>query len=231
MAVKKSELEEHRAQYCELLRAARDAEREGHYSQAIQLAIASCEYLISAVQFEAKYLDEAAAQTDGLDIVLMYCPALFDHQSLAQISESLGANKRIDRYIDGKLNDRIVDAQQRMWVAYDIWSMLANAASIRDDELVNALGERVKVGDAVLRMWEQMGIVCRSATPRGVTYALTTRLGQFVKAKCPNCGSTVRAMKSRVLESLKCPAARCGKTDLFVIIAELHEEAGRSQIP
>lgn len=217
MAMKKADMEAHRAKYHALMSEARLAERAGLYRKAIESALASWDHIDGMIQFERKYEGKGFASIPTVEIILRYAPLLLDFQSLDALEILLKNFRRIERDTSDSLADKLARARARMWDNHRLWDHLERHPDIRQNELRRVLGGDQAQWRSVADAWEKMGLLRR--TPEGGSYrvALSTRLGEPVPAKCPSCGEVVKAPKAIFLEKTACP--ECREDVLFVILS------------
>ncbi len=218
MAMKKAEMEAHRAKYNALIVRARAALREGRFHDAIEAAISTWDYIDGMMQYERRYQDREFTGIDSIDMALRYAPLVFDYESLNELDSLLKSKRRIDKNTSDDLVGKLAGARALMLEAHLIWDHLEKVPDARQDRIRKILGGNQDRWRSVVETWEKMGLVRR--TPEGGSYrlSLVTRMDQVVRAKCPSCGAVAKAKKSRFLENQVCP--QCRTTASFVILAE-----------
>jgi hypothetical protein len=218
MAMTKAEMELARANYFARLSDARLALQTGLYAIAIQHAVSSLEFVDGMMQFERKYEKREFKSIETIDIVLRYAPLIFDYQSLDALDSLLRSQKRIDKNASADLAAMLARARQLMWDAHRFWDLLEQSREFRQDEARKTLGGDQDCWRWLAESWEAMGYLRR--TPEGGSYrlALITRMDDAVMARCPECGATGRAPKSKVLYEINCP--KCRARVCFVILSK-----------
>jgi hypothetical protein len=216
VAMKKAEIEEHRARYEALMAEARSAERDGLYRRVIELTLSSLGSVDGMMQYERRYEGAELSSIEAVDLILKYAPLLLDADSLKQVEALLRDSRRVERHTSESLADMLSQARALMWDAHRLWDHLELHPEARQDELRRVLGGDQDQWRSVAEAWEKMGLLRRA--PEGGSYrlALCTRMGGIVSAKCPACGSITEAPKAMFLEELTCP--KCRTKALFVIL-------------
>lgn len=218
MAMKKADMEFHQGEYLSLMRQVREAQRQGLYRRAIELALATWEHVDGMMQYERKYRDASFDSIESIDFVLRFAPLLFDFPSLHSLEVLLKRQKRIERDTSDDLGARLEQARGLMAEAHRMWTHLERNPDARQDELATILGGDQRRWRSMAEAWEAMSLLRR--TPDGGSYrlALSTRMGEVVSAKCSSCGGKADAPKAMFLEMLRCP--HCRSTAHFVILSD-----------
>ncbi len=217
MAMKKAEMEAASGDYKYLMMQARAAERDGLFRRAVELAIASWDHIDGMMKYERKYSQEEFGSIRAIEMVLRYAPLLLDVASLEKLQELLKQFRGIEKNTSESLGEKLAAARALMWEAHRLWEHVERHPGIRQDTLRRDLGGDQEKWRSVAEGWERMGLLFRTQDGRSYTLALTTRLGQVVKAKCPACAHIGEAPKAMFLEEMPCP--ECGASALFVILA------------
>ena len=217
MAMKKAEKEYHRTAYRSLIAKARSAERHGLYRETVDLALSSWDHIDGMMQYERKYEDKEFSSIQGIDLVMEYAPLLFDFSSLDTLETLLKNYRRIDKNTSESLADKLAKARVLMWNAHRLWDHLERHPETRQNKLSRILGGDHDQWQAVVTVWDKMGLLRRTSKGISNRLSLSTRMGKVVSAKCPSCGGVVDAPKSMFLEKLACP--ECRETVLFVILS------------
>ncbi len=217
MPMKKADMEEHREQYHELMAGANDAQREGLYRKAVDLALASWDHVDGMMQYERKYQDREFDNVKGIEVILKYAPLLLDFGSLERLEALLKSCRRIERNTSHSLADKLSEARALLWDAHRMWDHIERHPGTRQDTLRRVIGGDQDRWRSVANAWSNMGLLLR--TPEGGSYRLelSTRLGQVVPGKCSACGNVVEAPKAMFLEDLTCP--ECKATAPFAILS------------
>lgn len=221
MAMKKTELEAHRAEYEARMSSARAAERKGLYRVALEQAASTWDYIDGMMQYERRYQDAEFDSVPAIEMVLKYAPLLFQFESLNRLATLLENSKRIEKHTSADLGEQLRAARQRMWDNHRLWSYLEANSDARQDQLRMRLGGDQDYWRAIAEAWEQMGLLRR--VPEGDSYRLlfTTRMDEVVKGKCSACGSVADAPKRTFLCRVTCN--RCKEDALFVIVENMQE--------
>ncbi|CAN5520817.1 hypothetical protein BH09PLA1_BH09PLA1_35560 [soil metagenome] len=196
--------------------AARQAERQGLYQHAVQLAVSAWENIDGMMQYRRKYEEAEFKSVSAIDFVLKYAPLIFEFETLNKLDTLLRTQKRIDKHASDDLASSLATAMTEMWANHRLFNFIESNPECRQDSLRSHLGSDQEYWRWVAEAWEKMGLVCR--TPEGGSYrlALATRLGQLIDGKCPACGHVDRAPKGMFLEELACPS--CAQSVLFVLL-------------
>lgn len=217
MAMKKADMEGHRAQYEALMGKARSAEQEGLYAHAVELALSSWDHIDGMMRYENRYGDTEFSSVKGIDMVLKYAPLLLDFRSLDTLGDLLKSCRRIEKNTSQSMAKNLANARALMWNAHRLWDHIERNPQARQDKLRQALEGDQDQWRSIADTWVKMGLLTR--TPEGGSYrlALSTRMGGVVNAKCPSCGTVASAPKAMLLEKSQCP--ECGQTVHFVLLA------------
>lgn len=215
--MKKAEMEESARQYDALLASARTAERHGLYRYAVDSAVRAWGHIDGMIQFKVRYENVSAPQVDAIDIVLTYAPLLFDFRRLNALEQLLNDRRRIEKTASESVIQKLANARQQMRDNHRLWTLLEREGSLAQVQLRKLLGGDQHYWQLLLDRWVAMGLV-KSTTEDGLNrITLNTRMGQVVRAKCPECGKASEAPKGMFLESMACPA--CERVVSFVLLA------------
>jgi hypothetical protein len=214
--MKKAAMEAHHAEYGARMSAARTAERDGLYREAMSHALSAWEFIDGMMQYAKRYEERSVDSVSAIDLVLRYAPLLLDRKSLDTLEGLLKEYRRIERDVEADMGGKLAKARANLWENHRLWAHLETNGDVRQDELRRHLGGEQERWRAVSEAWEAMGLVHRR--PEGGSYRveLSTRLGQVVKAKCPRCGKAQDAPKAMFLEELACP--KCHRKVEFVLL-------------
>jgi hypothetical protein len=222
MAMKKTELEEHRDSYDALLSSALAAERNGEHRRAVQAALQAWEYVDGMMQYERRYGGREFDSIKAIDLVLKYAPLLLDYQSLDRLADLLKASRRIEKNTSESLADLLQTARSKLWDVHRFYGHLEMNPDARQDELRQVLGGDQDSWRAISEAWEKMGMVSRLPSGGSYTLRLVTRLGEIVPAICPSCGVRTEGPKGMLLEPLSCP--ECGASVTFVLLSDTRSD-------
>jgi hypothetical protein len=218
----KAEMENHDRQYHALMEQAQGALDRGMVRQAMQHALAAWEHIDGMMQYDRKYENASFDTIPAVDLVLRYAPLLLDSRQLDRLQALLKECRRIERDTTADIGEQLAEARARMWKAHGLWDYIEQHSDVRQAELRAAVGGEQPEWVDIVAAWEKMGLLRR--TPEGNTYrlAFSTRLGQPMPAKCPECGHVTEAPKAMLLDELSCP--QCRKRVLFVLIGDQFTE-------
>jgi len=216
MAMKKAEMEEHRADYQALVSKARLAEREGLFSRAVELGLSCWDHIDGMMQYERRYEQREFSSIEAIDIVLRHSPLLLDFRNLEKLEGLLKDYRRIDKNTSVSLADRLTEARALLWDAHRLWDHIERNPGARQDKLRQVLGGDQCKWRAITEKWEKMGLLVRTSEGASYRLRLSTRMGALVKAKCPSCGTIADGPKAMFLEELDCP--ECRENVLFVLL-------------
>jgi hypothetical protein len=223
MPMTKSEMEDHYQQYHALMGQARASLREGLHRKAVQTALAAWDHIDGMMQYGRKCNDELFDTIAAVDLVLDYAPVLLDFRQLDRLEALLKEYRRVERDTTTDMGEQLARARARMWNAHRLWDHIEQHADARQAELRSALGGEQKEWVDIVTAWETMGLLRRIPEANTYRLAFSTRLGEVIPAKCPECGNATHAPKAMFLEEMACPA--CGKRVLFVLLGCEHAEA------
>ncbi len=223
MPMTKAEMEEAYSEYHVRLARARDALRTGQYRQAIKDALEAWPFIDGMMQYARKYKQAEFDTVAAIDLVLDYVPVLFDFRQLDQLEGILKECRRIERDTTADLGEQLANARARMWTAHRLWDYIETHPAVRQAELRAILGGQQSDWVKIIEVWEKMGLMKR--TPEGGTYRLSfsTRMGEIISGKCPECGSVTEAPKAMLLGEIRCPS--CEKRVTLVLVPAHDGEA------
>ena len=213
--MKKADMEAHQAQYKKLINKARTAEREGLYTQTVELALASWDYVDGMMLYERKYNNNDFSSIWGIDLILKYAPLLLDFPSLDKLEGLLKSCRRIEKNTSECLAEKLSEARSFLHTSHRLWNHIENNPETRQDQIRKKLGGQQKQWDSIAEKWEQMGLLQRTPENGSYRLSLSTRLGQLIVGKCSSCGEITEAPKAMLLEKVTCP--QCNNTAWFVI--------------
>jgi hypothetical protein len=209
----KAELEACFHRYLALKADMVQAQKAGLYQPAINIAVSSFDYVDGMMQFDRKYRGQTEYESvETIDFVLKYAPLLFDHESLDKIEVLLKAQRRIEKNTSANLAELLTEARATMWSAYHFWEYIEQTDTVSLNTLKKDGHPRWK---SIAKDWEKIGLVSRRGDADS-EIALTTRLEDKVRGKCPSCGAIGMGAKAKLLELITCP--RCKKSVCFVIL-------------
>jgi hypothetical protein len=216
MPMKKAEMEAHSSAYFAALAYAEASEEKGMYRPAMTAALSAWEHVDGMMQYARKYQNTEAPKITAIDMVLRYAPLLLDAESLTKLDALLTEIRRISRDAATDIPAALAGAQKQILDNHRLWKKLEASPETREDFLYNELGGRQEYWSSVIISWSKMGLVTRKAQWHSFQIALTTRMGQVVRGKCPSCGTISEAPKAMLLEPTHCP--QCKSTVSFVIL-------------
>jgi hypothetical protein len=217
MALKKGEMQLHKAAYYELIGQARIALQDGDFGTAIQLAMSSWNYISGMLQYERRYEQRTFQSTEAVDIVLTYAPVLLHLEALDRLAVLLKSERGIDRHASDDLAGRLTQSRELLTYIHGIWDWMENRAHATEDELCSTFCLNVDHWRLLIGTWTEMGLVEQSTRDGHNWLTLAGPTRQVVRGKCPACGVVARAEKSRFLDEVTCP--KCRSTVVFVILA------------
>ena len=218
MAKTKAELEDDCIQYAEMMQKAREAHQAGDFVAAISAAAAAWEFVDGMLQFTRRYGGvESVKSIEAIDYVLRYGPVFFQAGYFEVLIGLLKSQRRIEKTTSVRIVDELAKARSMMQEAYRLWSHLASANQVRQDELRRTLGGDQDCWRWIAETWEKAGVIQRM--PEGNSYRLQmrTKMSEEIRAKCPSCGAIGKAAKLRLLDAITCP--KCKAQNHFVFLA------------
>src|SRR5438445_210985 len=111
MGMKKSEMEAHRDEYQARMAAARAAERDGLYREAMAEALSAWDFIDGMMQYEKRYEERSFDSVAAIDLVLRYAPLLLDRKSLDTLERLLKEYRRIERDTDADMGAKLASAR------------------------------------------------------------------------------------------------------------------------
>jgi hypothetical protein len=196
--------------------AAREAARQGLYRRAVEEALEAWPFIDGMMQYARKYKQEEFDTIPAIDLVLQYAPLLLDFRQLDRLGALLKECRRIERDTEADVGEQLATARARMWAAHRLWDYIEQHPDVRQAELRSALGGQQQDWVDILTTWEEMGLLRRTRDSGTYRLALSTRMGEVISAKCPECGAVAEAPKAMLLDALRC--AECSKHVVFVLI-------------
>ncbi len=216
MAMKKAEMEQHRAEYHSLMSMARLAESRGLYREAVEHALESWDHVDGMMQYERRYEKKQFKSIHGTEMILKYAPLLLDYPSLDRLEALLKSSRRIDNNTTVNISKKLAKARSLMWGIHRFWDYLEHHPEALQSKLAKALGGDQIQWRTVAEEWERMGLLHRSQDNGSYRLHLTTRTNAIVSAKCPSCASTAEAPKAMFFQKMPCP--ECHEAVFFVIL-------------
>lgn len=217
MAMKKAEMEDCHARYAYLMQKAHAAEGNGDIREALDHALAACEYIDGMMRYENKYLDGDFSTVEAFELILRYAPFRLNYEVLNGLRELLKSSRRIERNTSDCLADKVDAAEETMWDAYHVYCHLGNGARFQRDVL-NSLGGRKAHWEKILVGLDQAGAIMRR--PDGASgelvIKLSTNLSENIKAMCSACGGVQGMARRETLTPRSC--THCGETVDFVMV-------------
>lgn len=216
MSKKKEELLEHQERYHAILSQAKTAIEQRCFRRAVELAVSAWAHVDGMMQYERKYEQREFESVECVDIVLRYSPVLLDLEHLDQLECLLKKQRRVEKNTTDNLKERVDQARTRLHNAYRLLGHLEIHPNCDVKSLDKALGNGIKLWEALVTQLEEVGIVRRHQDSEGARVRLVTSLDDPVLAKCMNCGQVVRATKAAFFTQQKCPS--CQQTVHFVLL-------------
>jgi phage FluMu protein Com len=216
MAMRKTEMEDHRAKYYVALDRVQSMLKQKLYVEAVKHAVTSWDYVDGMMQYERKYSVKEFFTIESIEIVLKFAPLVFDRQSLNKLEALLTGQRRIEKNTSADLAEKLTAARTLMSTAYRIWSYLEKSPDCREDALDAVLGKQPGASNKVVKAWAEMELVHRIPDNRSHRIVLATRLSETIRGKCSSCGVVARATKVKFLKEVECP--NCKSTSTFVIL-------------
>jgi hypothetical protein len=218
MAKNKAELQSDAIQYREAVVAMRAAHRERRILDAIKIAVDSFDYVDGMMQFERRFEDRSERRSvETINYILRYAPLVFDQTSLDKLGDVLKSRKRIDKYATADLTDNLRRANELMWDAHRLWTLLEHTTVMSQDKLRASLGGDQDRWRNIAETWDEIGLIERIPERCSYRIILATRTSAIVRGKCPKCGATGKAPMGTLLEVITCP--KCNVASTFVILS------------
>jgi hypothetical protein len=216
MGMTKDELEFHHHQYFALLDEANAFVRQGDYINALQSAASSFDHIDGMMQYKRRYDSKDPIHIETIGIVLKLSPLLFESQIVTRLETLLRTEKRIGKNSAGNLAGQLLDASALMEDARRLWNQVEKHPNCEQDQLPQDLGGRQERWQHIAEFWSQIGLISRVCQGNSISLTLATRMDEPVMAKCPFCGSIVKAIKTILLDEAPCP--HCHKSVVFVLL-------------
>jgi hypothetical protein len=170
------------------------------------------------MQFKARYQAKQFDSIRCVEIVSTYAPLLFRKDLLEQLGQVLKSQRRIERNTAADLGHALATANRRLIDAHRLWNLIAQSSDTKASDLESKLGGDQAEWESLAARWIELGVLVRASTPQSTEMlALASRVEAPCRGKCPCCGSIVRALKRRLLESQQCP--KCRSEILFCLLS------------
>lgn len=215
MAKTKAEMESDRKAYRDAISNARQAIRDGCYSNAVRISSSSWGNIDGMMQFERKYENREFDSIEGISIVLKYAPLLFDSEVLNSLDILLKSQRRIDKYASNDMAGDLANARNQMWDAHRLWDFLEQNGDTIQSKIHVSLGGDQQRWNQIVESWEQMGLVRRILLDGDHAVSLATLMEAVIAGKCPKCGVFGKIPKRKCLVEICCP--KCRQTVVFLI--------------
>jgi hypothetical protein len=195
----------------------RTAHREDDVIKAIKIAVDACEYIDGMMQFEKRFEKrEERRSVETIDYVFKYAPLVFDRRSLERVATLLKAQKRIDKIATDDLAKDLAQANELMWSAHRLWTVLRKIPGVRQDELRTRLGGAQEHWRWIAESWAELNMIQRMPHRGSYRLSATTDLATHARGKCSSCGATGKASMGTFLVPIDCP--RCKTKAEFVML-------------
>jgi predicted Zn-ribbon and HTH transcriptional regulator len=217
MAMKKAEMEEHRAAYYRGISESKAARADGNIQNAITLALDSCEHIDGMMRYERKYEERTFGSVEAIDLVLALAPLVFNRDSIEKLAALLKTIRQIEKNTSADMAAKLSDATMLMGEAHRLWFHLETHEVCRQHELSNALGGSHAQWEWISEQWESIGLIRRTVDRESYRLRFRTRMDEVVTAKCASCGVRAKAAKAKFLSPVHCP--KCQNDSEFVILS------------
>ena len=218
MPMTKAEMEAHHRQYQALMSQARTAEESGSYAEAIEKALACSEHIDGMMQYERRFMQREFKSIGAIEMTAKYAPLLFDKASLAKMENLLKEYRRIEKNTSEQMGDKVAEAREMMREAHRLWNHIEKHPGCRQDELRRLFGGKQEQWRSIAEVWEKMGLIRRTPKDGSYCLAVSTRMDEPVRSKCPACAHVMESTKVKCLGEVACP--QCKTSVVFVILSE-----------
>jgi len=216
MPLKKAEMEDHAWQYASLLEKAKSAILQGLTRQAVDLAFKSLPYIDGMMQYGKRYCSTSFETVEAIEIILEFAPLLLDFKSLELLRSLLNDKRRIERDTSVDIGEKLEKAVAQLKQVHAVLDRLEQKGAVEVLDLRSMFGKNWRQAENIQSNLLRMGLLKKVETGGKTILSLSTRLGQIVRAKCPECGEVADGPKGIFLEESACP--RCAKSVLFVLL-------------
>jgi hypothetical protein len=201
----KEELEFHRGQYFAFVDEANSFNRQGNYAKALESAVFALEHIDGMMQFCRKYESKGPISIEALAVIFKLAPLLFEYGILTKVEVLLSSERRISKNSTEDLQQGLAQAKRLMGDCRRLWNHIEQHPNCEQSELRRSLDGDQNQWRNIAEFWEQSGVVSRHKHGTTIYLTLRTRMQEPVTAKCPTCGSIVKAPKVLLLEFAPCP--------------------------
>jgi hypothetical protein len=205
MMATKEELEFHRRQYFAFVDEANSFNRQGNYAKALESAVSALEHIDGMMQFIRKYESKGPVSIEALAVIFKLAPLLFEYGFLNKVEILLISERRISKISAEDLQQGLAQAKGLMGDCRRLWNHIELHPNCEQADLRQSLGGDQNQWRNIAEFWEQNGFISHHKQGTSVYLTLKTRMQEPVTAKCPACGSIVKAPKVLLLEPAPCP--------------------------
>lgn len=218
MGMSKAEMESQWNAYDTGIREAHRRLSTGQIGQAVKIAVSVWPSIDGMMQFAKKYMSQEFYSLDAFNIVLKYCPLLFDFESINRLEGFLKDQRKIDRRTPVDEMAQLQDSRIKMRHARTLWNLIEQEKSIAQQDLETKLGGDQQRWNEVVDAWVEMKVLSRQNVGQRNRLSFTTCMSDDVPAKCPSCGIVV---KKRKLEQIRiAPCSKCNSVVSMVLLRE-----------
>lgn len=216
MAMAKSELEFHWAEYHRLLNQAIQHKAAWEIRSMIETALLACDFIDGMMQKERKQGNKEVQTVLAMDLILQYAPMLLDVESLARLGVIIKAYRRIERDTTDDMTEKLAQANGLLWKVQKLIGHIETHLVVNEFEAATLLEVFCSQALSILKTWEALQFIRRIHHGNPAQYSLWTLMDENTSAKCSGCGFLATAKKAAFLSNFKCD--KCGELAVFVLV-------------
>jgi len=217
MSKKRASLEVSNASYQQLREQSLAAVCEKRYSDAIDLAIRSLEYVDDMMRFMDKHRKISLSSVETIELAIRYAPPMLASKQLDAIDDFLRSRRAIKRQVLDETLARVNHAKDLVHVAYVLWSYVEDHAPCCYEDAVACVSDRTFDAMRLLDDWVEMLIIYKGQQGESHGINLVTPINGYIAVKCSQCGSAIKSKWAAALSEILCSV--CGKSCRFVFMS------------
>lgn len=176
----------------------------------------SLPHIVPAIRFRKKRdINPEVPSLRCINVVCKYAPLLFERDCLARVHDFITSNRALAKY-DGDYLGKVEMAIEQQETARILWNGIAAKPGFLQRNIRKQLGLDRDTVVAILGVWEELGVVCRTKSRGSYRIDFPSRLDAVTDGCCPKCGIRGKARKELFLKPVTC--RKCGFQGFYHII-------------
>ena len=216
MAMSKAEMEQHYSAHNRFLLSATSAYEQNRFGDAIKFACDALNHVDGMMRYARKYNDAEFNSVASIDLIFQLAPIMLDQDCLDRVEALLRERRTIQKNTTEDLSKSLAGARRLLFDAYRIADHLERHGCSQATVLFESCSLKRPLVEAVVKSWVSIHYVTTTSSNESCEFELVTDFDRVTRGKCPACGATAKAGKSRFLKAATCP--RCKKTVSFVLL-------------